>query len=235
MATSDLKLLGGWFSPFACRVQIALSIKGLDYENIEENLNPKSDLLLQSNPTYKKIPVLIHGDKTICESAIIVQYIDEVWKNNATSSILPSNAYDKAIARFWVSYIDDKFFNSLRNGLFAQDDESKKKYFDELEEVLLKLEEVFNKLSEGKGFFGGEKIGFIDIALGCYLSWLKVKEKFTGTKMFDEAKNPGLVIWAETFSAHPSVKGILPETDKLVEFAIAMAQRLAAAAAAPPK
>jgi glutathione S-transferase len=125
----------------------------------------------------------------------------------------------------------------LRNGLFAQDAESKKKYFEELEEVLLKLEEVFNKFSEGKDFFGGDQIGFIDIAFGCYLSWLRVKEKLTGTKKFDEAKNPGLVKWAEAFSAHPAVKGILPETDKLVEYAIAMAQGLAAAAAAaaPPK
>jgi glutathione S-transferase len=82
----------------------------LDYENIEENLSSKSDLLLQSNPIYKKIPVLIHEGKAICDSAIIVQYIDEVWKNNGTPSILPSNAYDKAIARFWVSYIDDKVF-----------------------------------------------------------------------------------------------------------------------------
>jgi len=110
MATDDLKLLGTPFSPFALRVKIALNIKGLDYENIVETMNPKSDLLLQSNPVYKKIPVLIHGDKAICESAIIVEYIDEVWKNNGTPSILPSHAYDRAIARFWVAYIDDKVF-----------------------------------------------------------------------------------------------------------------------------
>jgi len=108
MATNDLKLLGAWFSPFVARVQIALTIKRVNYENIEETLYPKSDLLLQYNPIHKKIPVLIHGDKLLCESAIIVEYIDEVWKNNGTPSILPSNAYDRAIAKFWVAYIDDK-------------------------------------------------------------------------------------------------------------------------------
>ena len=117
-STNNLKLLGGWFSPFVLKVKIALSIKSLQYENIEENLSSKSELLVQSNPVYKKIPVLLHGDKAICESKIIVEYIDEVW--NSAPSILPSDAYHRATARFWASYMDDKvlspsFFSSFFN------------------------------------------------------------------------------------------------------------------------
>jgi len=108
MAKDNLKLLGGWFSPYALRVQIALNLKGLDYEVVEETLNPKSELLLKSNPVHKKIPVLLHEDKVICESAIIVEYIDEVWTN--APHILPQNAYDRAIARFWFAYTDEKVF-----------------------------------------------------------------------------------------------------------------------------
>ncbi|GAU49420.1 hypothetical protein TSUD_240030 [Trifolium subterraneum] len=229
MGTSDLKLLSTPSSPFALRVKIALNIKGLDYDNIVETMNPKSDLLLQSNPVYKKIPVLIHGDKSISESAIIVEYIDEVWKNNGTP-ILPSNAYDRAIARFWVAYIDDKWYNSSKNLLVAQNDESKKACFEQVEEVLLRLEDVLNKYSEGKDFFGGENIGFLDICFGSYLSWLRVTEKVIGKKVLDETKTPALVKWAEAFVAHPAVKGNLPETDKLLVFAKSLVQRMVAAA-----
>ncbi|XP_057448357.1 glutathione S-transferase U17-like [Lotus japonicus] len=230
-ASNELKLLSGWFSPFAMRVRIALNLKGLDYEVLEETLNPKSDLLLQSNPVHKKIPVLIHKDKPICESAIIVEYIDEVW--NDGPSILPSDAYERANARFWGAYIDDKWFLSMRDMLGAQDDEAKEPLFAQMEEVLGRLEDVFNKCSEGKAFFGGETIGFIDIAFGCYLTWLSVTEEMTGRKVFDEAKFPALVKWAATFAADPAVKGVLPETEKLIGFAKFLQQKMAAAAAAP--
>ncbi|KAL4315318.1 hypothetical protein AHAS_Ahas15G0173100 [Arachis hypogaea] len=204
--SSDLKLLGGWFSPFVTRVKIALNIKGLEYENIEEDLNSKSDLLLRSNPVHKKIPVLIHGDKPICESSIILQYIDEVWSN--APSILPPDAYDRAIARFWVSYIDDK------------------PHFEQLEEeILVKLEEAFGKCSEEKPFFGGSKVGLTDIAFGSFLPSLRVLEEMNGKKVLANDKFPGLVNWATNFIVNSAVTRILPEIDKLALFCMDLRQK----------
>lgn len=115
MGGSDVKLLGYWESPYVTRVQVALNLKSVQYEFIEENLLNKSELLLKSNPVHKKIPVLIHGDDPICESLIIVQYIDEVWTDSP--SILSSDPYDRAMSRFWAAYLDEKvllIFNSVK-------------------------------------------------------------------------------------------------------------------------
>lgn len=104
----EVRLLGTWPSLYVIRVKIALELKGVSYEYLEQQLGEnKSELLIKSNPVYKKVPVLIHKDQPICESAIILQYIDEVWAE-AGLSILPSDPYERAIARFWAGYIDDK-------------------------------------------------------------------------------------------------------------------------------
>lgn len=106
MAESEVKVLGVWASPFVMRPRIALNIKNVNYTYVEENMENKSELLLKSNPVHKKVPVLIHGDKAIAESLVTVEYIDEAWPSGP--SILPSDPYDRAVARFWVAYVNEK-------------------------------------------------------------------------------------------------------------------------------
>ena len=107
MASSKVVLLSTWASVFGMRVKIALAEKGVEYEYKEEDLSNKSSLLLKMNPIHKAIPVLIHNGKPICESNIIVQYIDDAW-NNKSPSLLPSDPYLKAQTRFWADFVDEK-------------------------------------------------------------------------------------------------------------------------------
>ena len=106
MANGEVVLLDFWPSMFGMRARIALAEKEVDYEYREEDLRSKSGLLLKMNPVHKKIPVLIHKDQPICESLIILQYIDEVW--NSKSPLLPSHPYQRAQARFWADFVDKK-------------------------------------------------------------------------------------------------------------------------------
>ncbi|KAK0575154.1 hypothetical protein LWI29_034676 [Acer saccharum] len=158
------------------------------------------------------------------------KYIDEVW--SSAPSILPSHPYDRAIARFWAAYVDEKLFPTMREIVSADGEEAKKAAIQQLVDGLILLEDAYTKCSKGGKFFGGEQIGYLDIAFGCYLGWLRVTEKFNQMKLLDEAKTPGLVKWAETFCAHPAVKDVMPETDKLAEFAKVLFK---ARAAPPPK
>ncbi|KAL9250843.1 Glutathione S-transferase U17-like protein [Drosera capensis] len=219
MGKGDVKLLGLWASPFALRVRFALELKCVDYENLEENFGGgKSELLLKSNPVYKEVPVLLHGDKPICESLIIVQYIDEVWTDGP--SILPSDPYDRAIARFWAAYVDDMAYPYMRAIITADGEEAREEAIAKLKESLVVLEDAFVQSSKGKPFFGGDEIGYVDIALGASMEWSKVIEKAFDVKLFDEETTPNLLTWIDAFLAHPAIKDIMPTTDKLFEYAM---------------
>jgi glutathione S-transferase len=89
----ELKLLNTWFSPFGSRVMLALHLKGLSYEYMEEEdvINNKSQLLLESNPVHKKVPVLFHKGKVLCESMIIVNYLEEAFPDRRSSPLTPTN------------------------------------------------------------------------------------------------------------------------------------------------
>ncbi|MFQ6642964.1 hypothetical protein Gotur_017800 [Gossypium turneri] len=68
----EVKLLKTWSSLFGLRPIWVLKLKCIQYESIDEDLSNKSALLLQLNPIYKKIPVLVHNGKPISESLFLL-------------------------------------------------------------------------------------------------------------------------------------------------------------------
>ena len=117
----------------------------------------------------------------------------------------------------------------------ADGEEAKKEAVDQVLEILVVLEEAFKKCSKGKAFFGGDRIGYVDVAFGSYLGWLKVREKHHDVMLLDQAKTPELVKWADRFFKDPAVVGVMPELEKLGEFAKGVFAKMRAAANLPPK
>ncbi|KAG6524316.1 hypothetical protein ZIOFF_014222 [Zingiber officinale] len=251
----DVKVLGLSLSPFVIRVRIALRLKRVEYELVEVRITePKSEILVKSNPVYKKIPVLLHRGKPICESAVIVQYIDEEWTDGGgSSSILPADPFDRAIARFWAAYIDikvkvpvfaihqiknktfDAYFFDLnqlpapvRALRFETEAAKEVELAEQIRQALGLLEEAFVECGKGKGFFGGDAVGYVDIALGSYLGWMMALEKAKSVKLLDAEKLPRLAGWAERFLAEESVKGLVPDADEYQKFYAAAAARTSA-------
>jgi glutathione S-transferase len=99
----------------------------------------------------------------------------------------------------------------------ATEDEKPEKIADTTA-MLEQLEGAFEKCSGGKGFFGGDFVGFLDVILGSQLAWIKAVERISGTELLDETKVPLLVQWANRFLELDFVKSLLPSVERVEEF-----------------
>lgn len=86
------------------------------------------------------------------------------------------------------------------------------------------LEEALRTSS--KAYFGGDEIGLVDIALGSMSSWIKTLQKVTNIVLIDPEKMPLLSAWTERFLEADGVKEVMPDPEKLLEFASAMRARI---------
>ncbi|GAB2301931.1 Glutathione S-transferase [Dionaea muscipula] len=69
-------------------------------------------------------------------------------------------------------------FPTMRGIGMANGEEAKATTIKELKDIFVLLEEGFLKSSsEAKPFFGGDEIGYLDIAFGSLLGWFTVTEK----------------------------------------------------------
>ncbi|XP_065636486.1 probable glutathione S-transferase [Quercus suber] len=177
---AEVNLHGRWSSPFVYRVIRTLKLKGILYEYIEEDLSNKV-LCFYSNPVYKKIPVLVHGGKTICESMIVVEYIEQTWP---PTPFLPTDPYERAKARFWAPAAILSVFRS--NGK-----EQKKALKDSLEMLKIMEEQGLGE----KKFLGGDRIRIVDIAFGTIAHWYGVIEEIIEVKVLEAHALPRLHAW----------------------------------------
>jgi glutathione S-transferase len=222
----ELTLLGLWASPFVIRARIALNLKGLTYGYTEESLYDKSELLVRSNPVHEKVPVLIHNGNPVCESQNIVHYVDEAFPS-AAGTFLPSDPYDRAVARFWASYVDDTLYSTWVPVFRGRTGEERAEAARQAITVLETIEQrAFGECSKAgqaaaaapPPFFGGDSAGLVDVALGSLLGWLQATEAICGVKLIDATRMPLLAAWAGRFQAIDAVKGVIPDVERLVEY-----------------
>lgn len=215
----EVRLLGVWSSVYCRRVVWALKLKGVNYDYTEEDLANKSDDLIRYNPVYQRIPVFVHNGKPIVESIIILEYIEEIWPHNP---LLPADPYEKAMARFWAKFLEDKMptFYSY----FRAIGEEQEKLANEAKDVLRILEE--KGLGEKK-FFGGNQIGFTDICLGWIACWLELMQAAAGIKLL-ESDFPRLQAWSTRFKEVPEIKESLPDKDKMLTYFRGLRERFTA-------
>ncbi|KAL9243232.1 hypothetical protein vseg_017144 [Gypsophila vaccaria] len=215
MEQQQVRLHGMWASPFSKRVEIALKIKGIPYEYVEEDLSNKSQALLEYNPIHKKVPVLVHNGKPIVESLIILEYIDETWPDQAPR-LIPSDPYERSMVRFWASFLHNQLMESVLK-IFQSSGDARQKAFQELQETItLMEEEMGDYLPRDVTSFEGRDLGLLDLQLLGGLGAYRAHEEFLGMKILDPEKHPLIYSWVTALIDLPVIKDLTPPHDEVV-------------------
>ncbi|CAN1262697.1 Glutathione S-transferase U9 [Linum perenne] len=210
-------LYGMWASPYVKRIEMALKLKGIPYEYVEEDLSNKSPSLLTNNPVHKKVPVLVHNGNPVAESFVILEYIDETW-NNSTPRFLPQDPYKRAKIRFWADFIQHNLFEKMFECLKTEG-EAEEKAAKVVEDNL----KVFEKGLKDDIFTGGshpvmsrESVGFLEIVMCSSFGQDDMQEEVMGVKIMDLEKTPLVCSWLEAIREVPEVREVAPPREKLV-------------------
>ncbi|KAL1814464.1 hypothetical protein ACET3Z_017038 [Daucus carota] len=213
---AEVRLFRTFSSPFALRIVWALKLKSIEFDTVLEDFPHKSAELLKYNPVHKKVPVLVHNEKPISESLVILEYIEETWKE---TPLLPDDPAERATARFWAKFGDEKLLSSIFRSVLRKGTEQEEAKL----EAMRNLEYVEEQL-QGKRFFGGETIGYLDLVLGWMANLISILEETSGQDIIKEEQFPVLSKWMKDFSEVPVIKESMPPRDKLISKFQAMQQ-----------
>ncbi|EFA69058.1 glutathione S-transferase family protein [Cylindrospermopsis raciborskii S07] len=209
MTTLQLYFAKG--STFSQRTRVVLLEKGINFTGIEVDLQNKRETFTQVS-AYGKVPAIKHGDIEIYESAIINEYLEEVFPEPA---LLPRDPDGKAIARIWIDYANTRLvpaFNKLLRGKDSQEQEQGRKEF--LESLLYIEQKGLGQSSNG-AYWLGENLSLVDISFYPWFERLPVLEKFRNFSLPEET--PRLQEWWENLRRRESIQQVANSTEFYID------------------
>lgn len=208
-ASHTLELVSFKICPFVQRSVIALKEKGIDFKITYIDLANPPEWFGEISP-LGKVPVLKVDDTVLFESAVISEFLDEVYP----PSLHPASALDKARDRAWVEYGSELLGTQFRM-LIADNEEGFTENRDELKAGLAKLEAV---MDEKGPFFSGNSLSLIDTAYAPLFMRLNLVNDIADLGLF--AADSRLGRWSEALLAKDSVQHSVVEefSDLFVNF-----------------
>ena len=161
--------------PFVQRSVITLLHKKIDYVIEYIDLANKPEWFVEISP-LGKVPILRVQDQVLFESAVINEYLDEVYGK----SLLSADPLEKAHQRAWI-----EFSSSLNNAQHQLTQARREDTFDkinlDLNKKLFQLEKAISK----NGYFSGKAFTLVDSAFAPFLMRCQIILDHTGIDLLD--------------------------------------------------
>jgi len=190
---SKPKLISFKLCPYVQRSVILLKEKGVDYDIEYIDVYDPPEWFLALSPTGK-VPILQVEDTVLFESAVINEYLEEVY----TPALHPSNPIKKAQNRAWMEFTSPIYMDTF-SIMMAADKESSDKAIDAITKNLAGLE----KAMENTPWFNGEDFSLVDISAAPIFTRLAFYQSQCKLDLLDGF--PKLRAWSEQLLARQSV------------------------------
>ena len=190
---SKPKLISFKVCPFVQRSVILLKEKGVDYDIEFIDVYDPPEWFLKLSPTGK-VPILVIDDTVLFESAVISEYLDEVY----APALHPSDPLKKAQNRAWIEFTSPLYMGTF-NLIMAKDKEGVDRALEEFDKNLTGLANAKTQ----EPWFNGDKFSLVDIAVApFFVRAIFIKETF-GIDLLESHSN--LQTWSDKVMAQQSV------------------------------
>jgi glutathione S-transferase len=178
--------------PFVQRSVIVLQEKGVDYDITYINLKEPPSWFKAISP-LGKVPLLRVGDAVVFESAVIMEYLDEVYP----PSLHPAEPLRKAHNRAWIEFASTLLMTQF-NMVMAKDQAT----CDSAEQELRDKLKLVDAQLVGP-FFNGENFALVDAAYAPLFMRLALLEQWQPMGLLEGMAR--VREWSQRLLARPAV------------------------------
>lgn len=194
MSLPPLKLISHKLCPYVQRARIVLDEKSIPHAIEFIDLANRPDWFRELSP-LGKVPVLLVDGTPLFESAVIVEYLDEITEG----SLHPEDPFERARNRAWIEFASNTL--SVIGGFYSAKDQ---KTFDQKTELLTARFRTLEGALDGGPYFNGDGFSLVDAAFGPVFRYFDVIERYADFGFF--AETPKVWAWRRSLGQRPSVQ-----------------------------
>jgi len=186
-------LIGHRICPFVQRVAIVFDELSMPYKKVDIDLDRKPDWLKKYSPALKVPILLVGGEASIFESAIICEYLD-----SGTNKLFSMSSLKRAQEKSWISY-SASILDVIAKIIYkSKDDVEIRRDSDDLREKILVVEKDLNEWP-----YFNKDFSMVDIMYAPIFRYFDFFKRFLGVDFY--GGNEKLEAWSSHVLARPSV------------------------------
>lgn len=188
-----LVLVSHALCPYVQRAAVVLAEKGAPFERRDIDLANKPDWFLEISP-LGKTPVLLVGDESIFESAVICEYLEDT----VPPKLHPADALWRARHRSWMEFgsallnLIGAFYNAADEAALAA----------RAADIRARLAQIEATLGDGP-YFAGDTFSLVDAVFGPVFRYFDVFHEIADFGFLDGL--PKVQSWRQALARRPSV------------------------------